>query len=273
MVFDSHEPIAEFAAGLARRPAGYERAPTPAPTRENPAEVLARLLDFSGSVELAKLVHTPVPEAAAHPRAAELGRKLQDKVQAQLDALARRAALRLARERGEAALDVAAISAAVARAMGGLAGAPEGRAAARLARSLGSSQHLALAAALRQARSDLLRLRTQIALELRALGPRAALLERVDAELQTSIEVRLGDLLGRLVHAGEQSFERACSQACQALPAGFGEAELGAWLGEGGFIERHSERCMRMTQAFCGHLQRGLEGLVTAAIQAEVEVP
>jgi hypothetical protein len=271
MVFDSLEPVAQLAAGLARRSAGFERAPAPASEPKNPAEVLARLLDFSGSVELAKLIHTPVPEASTNPRAAELGRKLQDKVLAQLDALTRRAVLRLARERDDGALDLAALQAAITRAAGGLPGAPQGLAAARLARALGSPLHAALGSSLRQARSDLFRLRTQIALELRGLGPRAVLLERVDAELQSSIEAKLGDLLGRLVHAAEQSFERACSQACQALPEGFGELELLAWLGEGGFIERHGERCLRMTQAFCGHLQRGLEGLVTAAIQAEVQ--
>jgi hypothetical protein len=79
----------------------------------------------------------------------------------------------------------------------------------------------------------------------------------------------VGELFERLTLAAEHTFERACSFACAALPEGYGASELAPWVASGGWIERYRERCVRMAQAFCAHLRRGLEGLLLAAVDSE----
>jgi hypothetical protein len=272
MDFDSRAPVAEIAGGLARRPVailerGDERARDSdgPPPPKNPAEVLALLMDFAGSVELAKMLHAPAASGPSHPDATMLARKLQDKVRAKLDAVLVRALKPLAVPRA----DPTELLAAITRATGEPGSVPDGASAARLARDLGEPLRQALGSSLRQAQAQLAPLRWDITHELRALGPRAARLERIDAALQRSISAKLTELFDRLELAAELTFERACSYACSALPETYGVAELAGWAGEGGWLERYRERCERMAQAFFGHLRRSLEGLMLAAIHAE----
>jgi hypothetical protein len=148
--------------------------------------------------------------------------------------------------------------------------APEGQAGLRLARDLGAPLRSAFGAGLRQLQSHFASLRAEVAGELRALGPRADRLERIDAALQRSIQRKQIELFERLQLAAELSFERACLDACAELPAGFGASELEAWAADGGWMARERTRCERVIRRFFRHLRRNLEVLLLAAIQAEV---
>jgi hypothetical protein len=270
MDLDALAPVAGLAGGLALRPSPAEGARGVTPVPQNPAEVLAMLMDFSGSVALAELLHAPASEGLGHPQAKELAVRLQREVRARLDALLPLALKPLTGRRAPSVPAPEELLEAIEHATGEAGVRPENDAARRLARELGDPLRSALGASLRQAQANIATLRWEIAHELRALGPRADRLERIDAALQRSIQGKLGELFDRMELAAELTFERACAHACLALPEGFGVAELASWSAESGWIERYRERCVRMTRALFGHLRRSLEGLLRAAIHAEV---
>lgn len=261
-------PLAAFGGALAPS-AGHEdgSAEHPAASR-NPAEVLAALMDFSGSVALAELLSSVAPEGPGHPDARAEGDRLLDEVAARLDALLPLALKPLSGRRAPSVPPEHELHALIR------AHAPEGvpdeRAAQAVARELGAPLRSALGTSLRQAQAHVATLRWQIAHDLRGLGPRAERLERIDAALSRTMQAKLGELLDRMEYAAGLTFERACVHACAALPPDFGEDELARWAADGGWIERFRERCVRMTKALFGHLRRALEGLMRAAIQAEV---
>jgi hypothetical protein len=270
MDLDALAPVAGLAGGLALRPSMLD-GPREAPAvPQNPAEVLAMLMDFSGSVALAELLHAPAAEGPAHPQAEALATRLQSQVRARLDAQLPLALKPLTGRRAPSVPSPGEMLEAIEHATGEPGKKPDGEAAVRLARELGAPLRSALGASLRQAQANVATVRWEIAHELRALGPRADRIERIDAALQRSIQTKLGDLFDRMELAAELTFERACVHACQALPEDFAEADLRVWAADSGWIERYRERCVRMTKALFGHLRRSLEGLLRAVIQAEV---
>ena len=272
MDFDTLARESGLTAGLALRPPEPNAAPAQArsPTPTKPAEVLAALMDFSGGVALAELLQAPVANGPAHPDAARNAYDLQDRVQSQLDAISTRTLQRLQRERrAESEIAPAELLELVARIGGKSDRGIRHEVALRVALELRKLIGWRLAASLRQAQSDLVRLRANIAGELRLLGPRADQLERIDAALHVSLSRKLTDLYERVLRAAAQSFDRACIDACASLPADYGEAEVASWLAPAAWLARDRERCERTIGAFCVHLRRGLEGLVQAAIQAE----
>lgn len=239
-----------------------------APVPQNPAEVLVALMDFAGSVALAELLAAEAPEGPGHPEAARLGSTLTREIRARLDSLLPLSLKPLTGRRAPSPPPLDALHALVL-AHGEDGGRPGPEGARRLAAELGAPLQSALATSLRQAQAHVATLRWEIAHELRALGPRADRLERIDAALQRSIQAKLGALLDRMEHAGMLTFERACERACAGLPDLPTEDALAAWVAPGGWIERYRERCVRMTRALFGHLRRSLEGLLRAAIHAE----
>lgn len=260
----------ELTAGLVRQSPGVRTDPRPTP--QSPAEVLAALLDFSGTVALAELLEAPAPQGSPHPAVQSAARELEDKLCRQLDALAARASKRLAQEAEPAsAFPPAVLMQRIERVTQGRASrVPSGQACARLARDLGGSLHAALTTCIRRGQADYATLRAQIAPELRALGPHAERLEHIDAALQLGIQAKLSGLFERLVLASELSFEHACVEACATLSEDFSASQLASWTGPEGWLVRHRQRCERMLLAFCGHLRRAAEGLVQAAIHAEI---
>ena len=242
-----------------------ERTPVP----QNPADVLARLMDFSGSIALAELLQEPVPQGPSHPQAARLARKLKDKVDAYFESALPQVLRPLTGRRAPSVPDAAELVSVIRSACGDAA-RPDDKAAQRLSRELGAPFWSALSASLRQAQVQLNTLRAKVAMDVRELGPRAARLEHIDAVLQRSMDTKFSELLERFELAAELTFERACAHACSELSEGFSEHELAAWVAHDGWIERYRERCVRMAQALYGHLRRSLEGLLFAAAAAEV---
>lgn len=226
------------------------------------------LMDFSGSVALAELLATEAPDGAPHPDAAQRGDELRQAVFARLDGILPVALKPLSGRRAPSTPLPHELLALVQTHAG--EGLPDDEAIARIARDLGAPLQSALATSLRQAQAHVSTLRWEIAHELRALGPRADRLERIDAALQRSIQTKLGELLDRMEYAATLTFERACRHACSSLAAPVSEEQLRVWTTPGGWIERYRERCVRMTRALYGHLRRSLEGLLRAAMHAEV---
>jgi hypothetical protein len=135
----------------------------------------------------------------------------------------------------------------------------------RFADDLGAPFRSALGLSLRQAQAHVATLRWEITHDLRALGPRADQLERLDAAISRSMQAKLGELLDRMEHAAHLTFIRACVHAIEALPEQLDEQTLAAWCDANGWLMRYRERCVRMAKALFGHLRRNLEGLMRAA--------
>jgi hypothetical protein len=276
MEFDAIAPAATatFAGGLALRPTVPDGSARGRDARslvpQNPADVLARMMDFSGSVALAELLHTPEPDGPAHPDVEQRAQKLREHVYRRFDALLAQSLRPLTGQRAPRLPTPEELLETITLASGEPGRLPEGEAALRLAKKLGAPLCSAFGTSLRQAQAHLAGLRAELVQDLRALGPRAVRLEHIDAALQRSIQGKLLELVDRMQLAAELTFERACTQACAALPAPFGAEDLAGWCSHEGWIDRFRARCIHAAEALYGHLQRSLEGLLLAAIHAEV---
>ncbi len=246
------------------------------PVSQNPAEVLATLMDFPGSVALAELLEEPVPASAPTAQAISMGERLLEDVRARLDALEPLALKPLSGRRAPTLLLPHEYLALLER--HGFERSEdteqpsdsEQRAPQKLQAlfdELGMPFASALGTSLRQAQAHIATLRWEIAHDIRALGPTADRLERIDAALTRAMQAKMGELLDRMEYAAQLTFERACTHALMELPVDFGEADLTEWSDENGWLGRYRERCIRMTKALFGHQRRGLEGLLRAAIE------
>ncbi len=280
-------PRTELSAATdgARAELGHPAQPAP----RNPAELLASLMDFPGSVALAELLEgeagqgstqpgsRPSPRNRALPAGA-LGERLLLDAEARLDSLEPVVLKPLTGRRAPTIPSPAELLFELARF--GLITAPassgDGRQCAaravfseaqvqRCADELGAPFRSALGLCLRQGQAHVATLRWELTHDLRALGPRADQLERLDAAISRSMQAKLGELLDRMEHAAHLTFVRACSHAIEALPAEVDEQALAAWCDANGWLVRYRERCVRMAKALYGHLRRNLEGLLRAA--------
>jgi hypothetical protein len=257
------------------------------PVTRNPAELLASLMDFPGSVALAELLEGD-PRALASAQSSEpastralptstLGERLLLDAEARLDSLEPLVLKPLSGRRappipspGELLFQLAqyglvtpAHAGADAAAQGGVERSEA--AVRRFADDLGAPFRSALGLSLRQAQAHVATLRWEITHDLRALGPRADQLERLDAAVSRSMQAKLGELLDRMEHAAHLTFIRACVHAVEALPEQVDEQALAGWCDKSGWLFRYRERCVRMAKALFGHLRRNLEGLMRAA--------
>jgi hypothetical protein len=237
---------------------------------QNPAQVLANLMDFPGSVALAELLETPLPPPGGNPEAAAIGAQLLADVRARLDALATATLKPLTGRRSPELPTVDELELALQRHR--IEPGVGARELALLADALGGPFREALGTSLRKAQAHVATLRFEITQDLRRLGPRADRLERIDAALARAINAKLGELLDRMELAAQATFARACARAVEASFADDAPPRselLAAWSAPDGWIARYHERCVRMAKALYGHLRRSLEGLVRAAIHAE----
>jgi hypothetical protein len=262
MDFDALAP-----GGLARRARraladALENAAPSGAVSSNPAEVLALLMDFSGSVALAKVLHAPAParDEPSHPDAAARAAVLQTRVQEPLDG-----------KRAPAVPAPPALFETLARHTGAPGVRPQGAAVLQLAHELGTPLIAALGTCLRQSQAHIAAVRHELTPELHQLGPRARRLERIDAALQRSIATKVAQLFVRMELAAELTFERACAEACAALPEAFALEELATWAADSGWIAGYRRRCLHVARGYFDHLRRGLEALLMAASEAEVE--
>jgi hypothetical protein len=238
---------------------------------QNPAELFASLMDFPGSVALAELLEgdgRALPRNGSEgssrgmPTSALAERLLLD-AEARLDSLEPLVLKPLIGRRAPTIPTPADLLFQLSR-----HGVLEARSAAnvrRFADDLGAPFRSALGLSLRQAQAHVATLRWEITHDLRALGPRADQLERLDAAISRSMQAKLGELLDRMEHAAHLTFIRACVHAVEALPELVDDQQLAAWCDENGWLVRYRERCVRMAKALFGHMRRNLEGLMRAA--------
>jgi hypothetical protein len=249
----------------APRPGGGFEPERTAP--QNPAEVLAALMDFPGSVALAELLEAGPSSVAPNPEAAELGARLLEDVSARLDALEPMALKPMTGRRSPSVPGREELEAILARY--DLRGERPEPLVQRLADELSEPFRRALSTSLRQAQAHVATLRWEIVHDVRVLGPKADRLERLDAALTRSMQAKMGELFDRMEHAAHLTFVRALGHALEALPTEFTADDLGDWISDDGWIGRYRERCVRMAKALFGHMRRSVEGLVRAAAHAE----
>jgi hypothetical protein len=257
-------PRGALGTALMPLPAAGAGEAQPLKVSRNPAEVLASMMDFPGSVALAELLDGKTQAVPLTPEQLELGERLLDDVRARLDALEPLALKPLVGRRAPELLGPDMLLEVLKR--HGLHERRSEAQARKVADELGAPFASALGASLRQAQAHIATLRWEIAHDIRALGPKADRLERIDAALSRAMQAKMGELLDRMEYAAQLTFERACMHALDELPEGFGEAELAGWSEEDGWLGRYRERCVRMTKALFGHLRRGLEGLLRATV-------
>jgi hypothetical protein len=257
------------ALGHARLPvlASGEGLNADQPVVQNPAEVLAALMDFPGSVALAELLESAPSTVARPENAFDLGERLMEDVAARLSTLEPLALKPLLGRRAHSVPVVEELSAALQR--HGLLTERSEAAVQKLADELGEPFRQALSTCLRQAQAHVATLRWEVAHDIRALGPTADKLERIDAAVTRSMQAKLGDLFDRMEQAAHATFVRAATHAVMALPEQPHAEDLAAWVDEDGWIARYRERCVRMARALFSHMRRNLEGLVRAAARAE----
>jgi hypothetical protein len=264
--------------------AGGEALARPSAPSQNPAQLLASLMDFPGSVALADLLAEPLadprPRSDARPSVtgssqtgvtdpAALGERLLLDAEARLDSLEPLVLKPLLGRRapGVPAAHELLFSLRQHR-------IHEDRSETnvqRLADDLGAPFRSALGLSLRQAQAHVATLRWEITHDLRALGPRADQLERLDAAFSRSMQAKLGELLDRMEHAAHLTFVRACAHAVAGLADPLDDAAIAGWCDAEGWLARYRERCVRMAKALFGHLRRSLEGLIRAAVMVDAE--
>lgn len=260
-------PEGGFGAALITVPAdGEHQGEAHKEHGDSHAQVLARLLDFPGGVKLAELFDAPAnnaDNAVSDPMAPYMAERLAEDVRARLDSLEHMVLRPLNGRRAPTLPSPEGLWEAL-QASGALAVRDEA-AARRLSDTLGEPYRSAFGASLRHAQAQVATLRWEIRHELRALGPRAAQLERFDAALNDGMRAKTGQLYDRMEAALRKTFEQACERALQTLPAEPGVSDLDGWLQPHGWLERYRERCIDIARAAFWHGRRNLEALVQAA--------
>lgn len=240
-------------------------APRAAPP--NPAAVLASLMDFPGSVALAELLDEPAASGPSAPDAALRADRLWREVRARLDSLENQALKPLLGRRAPETPPPDELLRVLCTNKVQVERTDER--VRRVSEVLSAPFGSAFGTSLRQAQAHVATLRWELTHEIRALGPRANRIERIDAAITRSMQAKVGLLLDRMEHSAAITFEKACAHAIAALPDDFTEDDLAPWCAPGGWLDRYRERCVRMTRALYGHLRRSLEGLLRAASHAE----
>jgi hypothetical protein len=243
---------------------GGARAPLAATA--DPAAFMARLMDLHGSVALARELAQieRMPATAAEPAAQADGLRLRAFVREQLAELAGAIELTFAEpfQRRNKLPDAAATldlleqsGALLARSGRGLGSAaprlwdPFGELAARL---------------LGRIRQETRALRAEIAPTLRALGPEATRLERLDAALFAATQKGRERVLGELTRGLERAFVRAFRDAVAALPEDAGREHVAAWFGPGQWLRGEMARMRQVLLSVCAHESRRLLSLAEA---------
>jgi hypothetical protein len=236
----------------------------PLGTRSDPAAFLAQLMDLHGSVSLAReldlLERRPVP--ALDPSARAEVRALTEERIAELVEVIDQVFAHPFQRRNKLP-DAEAVLSALE-----LSGALPSRSGQKLASAAGRlwEPFGELAArTLGRIRRDTRTLRDEIAPFLRALGPDAARLERLDAALSAATQKRRDRVLGELVPGLARRFSRGLRAAVLALPEPAGAEHVAAWFGPEQWLPRELERMSLVVRSALAHEAGRLLALVEGA--------
>ena len=125
--------------------------------------------------------------------------------------------------------------------------------------------------AIDRVRHEMKALRDEVAPMLRALGPRVARLERLDAVLfEATAKGRSDIAAAALAPSLAKSFARAFQAAVLALPSPACEkADVARWFAEGGALRRELARGHAVATAVLAHERARVDALVRAAAEHE----
>ncbi|XXY16679.1 hypothetical protein WME88_51440 [Sorangium sp. So ce216] len=256
-------PLATAVSALAEGP----RAPLA--ELSDPAAVLAGLMDLHGSVSLARELSLLDRPAAPAAPAAEGAR-------AEVRALAAERLGELAEvldhvfaapfHRRNKLPDAAAVLATLEQT--GVLPARPARALASAAGQLWEPFGELASRVLNRIRTETRALREELAPSLRALGPDAARLERLDAAISAATQKRRERALAELVPGLARSFARGFRSAVGALPEGAGVEHVAGWFAPEQWLGRELQRMELVVQAALAHEAGRLLALVDGAAAA-----
>lgn len=256
-----------LAAAVAAVVDGHGRRAPLAGERSDPAAFLAQLTDLHGSVTLAReldlLERRPAP--ALDPAArAEVRALTEERIAELADAIDQIFASPFQRRNklpdAEAVLEALEMSGALSgRSVTSIASVAS--VAGRLWEPFGELAGRALGRIRLETRS----LREEIAPLLRAIGPEAARLERLDAALSTATQKGRDRVLGELVPGLARCFSRGLRAAILALPAPAGAEHVSAWFAPDQWLPRELQRMAQVVHGVLVHETSRLFALVEAA--------
>ncbi|CAN98761.1 hypothetical protein predicted by Glimmer/Critica [Sorangium cellulosum So ce56] len=257
-------PLAAAVSALAEGP----RAPLA--DLADPAAVLAGLMDLHGSVSLARelslLDRHAAPPPASEGARAEVRALAADRLGELAEALDHVFAAPF--HRRNKLPDAAAVHATLEQ-TGVLpardrAGRPLASAAGQIWEPFGELMGRLLG----RIRLETRALREELAPSLRALGPEAARLERLDAAISAATQKRRERALAELVPGLSRAFARAFRAAVGALPEGAGLEDVAGWFGQEQWLLRELQRMELVVQAVLAHEAGRLLSLVDGAAAA-----
>ncbi|WP_438025203.1 hypothetical protein [Sorangium sp. So ce233] len=259
-------PLATAVSALAEEP----RAPLA--ELSDPAAVLAGLMDLHGSVSLARelsLLDRAVPSSAPPPAdgaRAEVRALAADRLGELAEALDHVFAAPF--HRRNRLPDAGAVLATLEQTGVLPARSRAGRALAYAAGQLWEPFGELAGRALGRIRLETRALREELAPSLRALGPGAARLERLDAAISAATQKRRERALAELVPGLARAFARGLRGAVAALPEEAGLEEIAGWFGQDQWLGRELQRMELVVQAALAHEAGRLLALVDGAAAA-----
>ncbi|WP_437316126.1 hypothetical protein [Sorangium sp. So ce385] len=261
-------PLAAAASALA------DGTRAPRAELSDPAAVLAGLMDLHGSVALARelsLLDRPAapPPAAAAGARAEVRALAADRLGELAAALDHVFATPF--HRRNKLPDAAAVLATLeqtgvlaARAARERGGRPLASAAGQLWEPFGELASRLLG----RIRLETRTLREELAPSLRALGPDAARLERLDAAIAAATQKRRERALAELVPGLARAFARGLRAAVGTLPEAVDVEHVAAWFAQDEWLRRELQRMELVVQAVLAHEAGRLLSLVDGAAAA-----
>lgn len=256
-------------AALLRALAAPEGAGPSGASFARAASMLTSLLDLHGSVDLSRrlasleaLPHPPFDRDAAPRARAVLRRRLRE-IAAMIEASF--AEPFRARNKLPTAADMLSVLADT-----GALAQRRGRPLALAADALWPPFRELAAGVLARVRAELRELRHELGHHLRAMGPTAARIERLDAALAAATGRGVDRLFGRLLPAAAPSFAQSLALAMIALPSepAPDPTAIAAWFAEGGWVRRELSILNRVVAGVLRHERDRLEALVEAACAA-----
>ncbi|WP_437589437.1 hypothetical protein [Sorangium sp. So ce1000] len=233
----------------------------------DPAAVLAGLMDLHGSVSLARelslLDRHAAPRPAAEGARAEVRALAADRLGELAAALDHVFAAPF--HRRNKLPDAAAVLATLEQTGVLPARDRAGRALAYAAGQLWEPFGELVGRLLGRIRLETRALREELAPSLRALGPDAARLERLDAAISAATQKRRERALAELTPGLSRAFARAFRAAVGALPEGAGIELVAGWFRQDEWLARELQRMELVVQAVLAHEAGRLLSLVDGA--------
>ncbi|MFT3764833.1 MAG: hypothetical protein QM820_04850 [Minicystis sp.] len=235
----------------------------PPPGAPDPAAFLAKLMDLRGSVELAQRLSildrprpapSPVdPAARARLRAftaERLDAVREDVARTFADPFQRRNKVPTPEELVTILIDTGAL---IER---------RGRALADAVEAVWTPCHDLITRCLDRVRFELATLREEIGPQIAALGPRAALLARLDAAMASATGKGKLQVEDRLIAALGRAFAARFGAAVAALPGATAPAHVAPWYAAGGLVRAEVMRGRDIVMGILAHDRRRIEALV-----------